>query len=107
MLCSVRICSVIFCASLQCTPCNSCSLNATYSACLQGELPVLERLGKCIWSPPYPPPTHTHTKATHTPHTQPRQGELPVRERLGKYAREHVLLKENEFYEDDGDNAGD
>ncbi|GBF99104.1 histone deacetylase [Raphidocelis subcapitata] len=37
----------------------------------------------------------------------PTQGELPVRERLCKYAREHVLLKENELYEDDGDNAGD
>jgi hypothetical protein len=30
-----------------------------------------------------------------------------VRERLCKYAREHVLLKENELYEDDADNAGD
>jgi hypothetical protein len=35
------------------------------------------------------------------------KGELPVRERLCKYAREHVLLKENELYEDDTDHAGD
>ena len=38
---------------------------------------------------------------------QHRQGELPARERLCKYAREHVLLKDNELYEDDTDNAGD
>ena len=47
---------------------------------------------------------HAFTHAC-TPPCQ--QGELPVRERLCKYAREHVLLKENELYEDDGDNAGD
>jgi hypothetical protein len=54
--------------------------------------------------PPASPPTATPTP---TPHTPRPQGELPVRERLCKYAREHVLLKENELYEDDTDHAGD
>ena len=30
-----------------------------------------------------------------------------MRERMCKYAREHLLLKDGELYEDDTDNAGD
>lgn len=30
-----------------------------------------------------------------------------VMDRLGKYAREHVIIKENELYEDDHDHYGD
>jgi hypothetical protein len=48
-------------------------------------------------------PYLTRTTPTIAHHHPTAQGELPARERLCKYAREHVLLRDGELYEDDAD----